>query len=260
MSKSDDLKRSGLLDQYVLGLLGQERNAEVERMIEEDPDLGREVSRIRQELNAYADMREITPPPGNREPRTAEDFRDLDHEVITAMMEHNHSLNIWRYVLMAACLLLIGVAGYFFRLKEDVRGDLVTERALHAQDVASHRRDMERGRAALTTANGDWENLTSFNQAVDSGMLHIHVLQEAGVALVDLSDIQPPGKGRAYYVYSGDLHGVSEPEIITGRQLNGLYAIPFEMDEPTLRIYEWEAGQMGPPQVEDQAFAIIKLP
>ncbi|WP_116108538.1 hypothetical protein [Lewinella sp. IMCC34191] len=260
MSKSDDLKRSGLLDQYVLGLLGQERTAEVEQMIEEDPELGREVSRIRQELNAYADMREIAPPPGNRQPRTAEDFRDLDHEVITAMMEHNHSLNIWRYVLMATCLVLIGVAGYLFRLKEDVRGELVTERALHAQDVASHRRDMERGRAMLTTATHDWENLTSFNQAVDSGMLHIHVLDGAGIALVDLSDITPPGQGRAYYLYSGDLNSLSEPEIVTGRQLNGLYVIPFEGSEPTLRIYEWEAGQMGPPQLEDQALAIIKLP
>ena len=66
------------------------------------------------------------------------------------MMEHNHTLNIWRYVLMAACLLLIGVAGYLFRLKEEIRGQLVTERALHAQDEASYHRDMLRGREALT--------------------------------------------------------------------------------------------------------------
>ncbi|PPK84607.1 hypothetical protein CLV84_3769 [Neolewinella xylanilytica] len=260
MTNREELKRSGLLDQYVLGLLDHERTEEVERMIEEDPELAREVARIRKDLNAYADLKDIGPPPGERTPRTAEEFRDLDHEVITAMMEHNHTLNIWRYVLMAACLILIGVAGYLFRLKEELRSDLVTERALHAQDEASHLRDMERGRAALINANSDWENLTSYNRPVDTGTLHIHVMEGAGIALVDLSDIKPPGPGQAYYLYSGSLSGLSEPEIVTGRQLNGLYVIPFHDADPVLRIYEWEAGREAPPVVEDQALAVIELP
>ena len=260
MKKREELKRSGLLDQYVLGLLGPEECSEVEAMMEEDPEIADEVSRIRRELNAYADTRDIGPPPGDRAPRTAEDFRDLDHEVITAMMEHNHSLNIWRWVLMAACLILIGVAGYLFRLKEEIRSKLVTERAMHAQDVASHRRDMERGREALEAATLNWEKFTSINEPVDTGTLHVHILEGAGVALVDLSDIPSPGQGHAYYLYSGSISKLSEPEIITGRQLNGLYAIPFDDEDPTLRIYEWEIGRNAPPALEDQAIAIIELP
>ena len=260
MKKRDELKRSGLLDQYVLGLLGPEECTEVEAMMDQDQEVADEVGRIRRELNAYADTRDIGPPPGDRAPRTAEDFRDLDHEVITAMMEHNHSLNIWRWVLMAACLILIGVAGYFFRLKEEVRSDLVTERAMHAQDEASHRRDMERGRQALEAATLNWEKFTSINQSVDAGTLHVHVLEEAGVALVDFSDIPSPGQGRAYYLYSGSISALSGPEIITAKELNGLYAMSFNDQNPTLRIYEWEIGRNVPPGLEDQAIAIIELP
>ena len=64
----EELKRSGLLDQYVLGLLDPERAAEVERMLEGDPLLVQEVDRLRQDLNSYADARSIGPP-GRRSPR-----------------------------------------------------------------------------------------------------------------------------------------------------------------------------------------------
>ena len=260
MTESEEVKRSGILDQYVLGLLGKERSAEVERLIEEDPDIAREVDRIRRDLDAYADLRDIAPPPAGRPSRTAEDFHDLDHEVITAMMEHNHTLNIWRWVLMAVCLLLVGLAGYLFRLKEEIRAELVTERAVHAQDEASHRLDMERGRAALASAGGDWgDSLLSYERPVAEGLLHVHIMQGAGVALVDLSDIPPPNADSAYYLYSGSMNHLSEPEIITARLLNGLYVVPFDQHEPTLRIYQWETGRDGAPAVDDQPLAIIEL-
>ena len=260
MTEREELKRSGELDQYVLGLLGKERSDEVERLIEDDPEIAREVDRIRRDLNAYADLRDIGPPPPGRPVRTAEEFHDLDHEVITAMMEHNHSLNIWRWVLMAVCLILVGVAGYLFRLKEQVRAELVTERALHAQDEASHRLDMERGRAALAAASGDWaDSLQTFEEPVATGMLHVHVMQGAGVALVDLSDIPPPNADSAYYLYSGSMSHLSEPEIITARLLNGLYVVPFDAEDPMIRLYQWETGRDGAPAVDDQPIAIFEL-
>lgn len=259
MNNREELKRSGLLDQYVLGLLGQERSAEVERMMEEDPEVANEVRRIRQDLNAYADLREIAPPPGGRPARTAEDFRDLDHEVITSMMEHNHTLNIWRYVLMAVCLVLIGVGGYLFRLKEEVRADLITERAVHAQDEASHRLDMERGRTALAAAKGYLDSLTTFTEPVAAGHLRVHLMEKAGLALVDMSDIAPPQSDSAYYLYSGSSSHLSEPEIVTADQLNGLYVVPFDGGDPLLRIYHWAIGREVPPALDDQPVAIFEL-
>ncbi len=257
----DELKRSGLLDQYVLGLLGPEQSAEVERMMEEDPFLQQEVHRLRGELNSYADSRNIGPPPTGRTLRTAEEFQDLDHEMITAMMERNHTLNIWRYVLVAVCFLLIGISGYLFRLKEDAQVMLVRERALHAQDDASHRLDMERSREAIEAATGNWDNLKSFEQPMDTGTLRVHLLPGAAMALVDLSDVPPPPHGHAYYIFTGaDSRQALQPEIVTPRKLGGLYAVKLIEDDPQLRIYQWAIGRTAPPTARDSAIVQLPLP
>ncbi|MBB4079532.1 hypothetical protein GGR28_002157 [Lewinella aquimaris] len=255
----EELKRSGLLDQYVLGLLGPERMAEVEQLMREDPFLEQEVERLREDLNAYADSRNIGPPPPGREARSAEDFQDLDHEMITAMMEHNHTLNIWRYVLIAIIFLLVFLSGYLFRLKENVRGELITERALHAQDDASHRLDMERSRAAIEAAAANWENLTSIDQPMDTGTIHVHVLAGVGVALVDLSDVPPPPVGHAYYIFSGADTEEQEPEIVSARQLGGLYAVKIAEHNDQLRIYQWVQGRDDAPRSGETPIMIVDI-
>ncbi len=254
----EELKRSGILDQYVLGLLDPERSAEVERLLEGDPTLAREADQLRQDLNAYADARNIAPPADGRPPRTAEDFHDLDHEMITAMMERNHTLNIWRYVLIAACLLLVGLSGYLFRLKENLRGELVTQRALHAQDEASHRLDMARNRAAIQTAVGNWDNLQSIEQAVDTGVLHVHLLAGAGVALVDLSDLAALNGGEAYYIFGGQAG--APPEVVTARQQGGLSVVKLGTPAGSLRIYRRAVNHGGPPLEAEQPLVTIELP
>ncbi|MCP9237010.1 hypothetical protein [Lewinella sp. JB7] len=256
----EELKQSGLLDQYVLGLLGPEQMAEVEQLMREDPFLEQEVERLRNDLHAYADSRNIGPPPPGRAARTAEDFQDLDHEMITAMMEHNHTLNIWRYVLSAIILLLICLSGYLFRLKENVRGELITERALHAQDDASHRLDMERSRAAIEAAAANWNNLQSIDQPVDTGTLHVHLLDNVGIALVDLSDISPPPTGHAYYIFGGIDAEEQAPEVVTARQLGGLYAVKLAEDHNQLRIYQWPQGREEPPGRDDRPVVSMPLP
>ena len=254
----EELQRSGILDQYVLGLLDPEQAAEVERMLDQDPTLVQEVNRLRQDLNSYADARNIAPPADGRPLRTAEDFYDLDHEMITAMMERNHTLNIWRYVLIAACLLLIGLSGYLFRLKENVRGELVRERALHAQDEASHRQDQARNRAAIQTAVGNWDNLQSIERTVDTGVLHVHLLARAGVALVDLSDLATLEAGQAYYIFGG--RAGASPEVVTARQQGELSVVKLDRPAGSLRVYRRMVNQGEPPAEGEAPLVTVELP
>lgn len=225
-------------------------------MLAEDPLLDAEANRLRRELNSYADARDILPPADGRPPRTVEDFHDLDHEMITAMMEHNHTLNIWRYVLIACCLLLIGLSGYLFRLKENVRGELVTERAVHAQDELSYRQDLQRSRAAIETAAGNWDELRSYEEQLDSGALHVHVLAGAGVALVDLSDLPLLAAGQAYYVFGGE----GEPEEVRARQQGGLSVIRLNVDAPVLRVYRRTLGEQRVPEEHERPLIVMVLP
>ncbi|THH37531.1 hypothetical protein [Neolewinella litorea] len=256
----EELKRSGLLDQYVLGLLEPERNAEVEQMIAEDPFLAQEVDRLRDDLNAYADARDITPPPSGRTPRTAQEFQDLDHEMITAMMEHNHTLNIWRYVLIGVCLLLIGVSGFLFRLKEEIRSDLVTERSLHAQDEASYRMDLENNRAALEAYVSNWDSLKTVNRSLDTGSVQVHLLPWAGVMLVDLTNMAAPAPGWAYYIYPASARSVTgPPEIVTAHEIGNLHAVELSDKFDHLRIYQWETGHAAKPKSGEEPITVIPL-
>jgi len=134
----ESLKKSGLLEQYILGLTNRKEALLVEKMLEDSPGAREDYEKLRQELDVYAANAGMAAPLEGREIRTAKDYEDLDHEMILAMTERNHSLVIWRYSLMAACLLLLCLSGYLFRLSESNRTEIVTEKAHHAQDNNAH--------------------------------------------------------------------------------------------------------------------------
>lgn len=256
----EELKKSGLLDQYVLGLLSTDQAAEVETLIRQDPQLEGEVKRLRRDLNAYADAKQIGPPPRGRTQRTAADFQDLDHEMITAMMERNHSLNIWRYVLVAACLLLIALSGFLFRLGEQARGELVTERALHAQNVAANRHDLHRSRLAIEATAAHWKEVSTVSGPVDSGTVHIHLLRGAGVAMVDFSDVPPPPSGQAYYLAGGlNTEGEEDPIEITHHDMSGLVPVRVDEHHGRLSVYRWATGYRGERPKTDLPLLAIEL-
>ena len=191
----EDIKQSGLLDQYVLGLTSPEQTELVERLLQEDPFLAGEVDRLRKSLFSYADSQDIAPPAGDRKHRTMEDFHSLDHEMILEMTERNHSLNIWRFVLGGACLLLLCLSGYLFRLKENYRADLVHEQALHAQDV-----DAVQRQATQAGARIDWSELTTSSALTAAGPARMYRHPAGDHFLLDLSHLRPAGEGRAYFL------------------------------------------------------------
>ena len=252
----EELKQSGVLDQYVLGLLDPERSEMVERLMEEDPLLEAEVRRLRRELNSYADARNILPPDDGRAPRTAQDFQDLDHEMITAMMERNHTLNIWRYVLIGACLLLIGLSGFLFRLKENVRGELVTERALHAQDERSYQHDLNRQQTVLMQSLGAHEQLRLVEQRVDTGMVRLHIVENAGIGLLDLTRLPPLQQDTAYLVY-----GMEEsPRTVSAGQQIQLTVIRLPVPGERLQIYRWPMEHVVPPTPPKDPLVTLEVP
>lgn len=259
----DELKKSGLLDQYVLGLLGPEQSAEIEALISGDPLLEGEVNRLRKELTDYADASNIAPPPDDgRQPRSLADFQDLDHEMITAMMERNHTLNIWRYVLIAACLLLIGLSGFLFRLRENARAALVSEEAVHAQDAAAYRQDLSRNREAIAAAAANWKDMRTFSETMDSGSLHVHLLTGAGIALVDFSDVPRPPDGEAYYLLGGIAEGGEESAAVevTTRQMDDLFPVQIDERHGRLSVHRWPLGEVLDRDSLDTPIVAMELP
>ena len=134
----ESLKKSGLLEQYVLGLTNRKESIIVERALKEDPEVMKDYQKLRGELDDYVGKNGMDVPEDGRPQRTARDFEELDNEMMTAIIDRAHNLLIWRYVLGAVCRLLLCLSGYLFRLSESYRHATVTEKAMHAQDNNNH--------------------------------------------------------------------------------------------------------------------------
>lgn len=253
----NELRRSGLLDQYVLGLLGPEQSAEVERLIEKDPELSQQVKELRGELVDYADRRNIGPPPSGRAPRTAQDFQDLDHEMITAMMERNHSLNVWRYVLVGFSLLLIGLAGYLFRLKENYRSELVTERSLRAQVTEDYRSELEGSRVGTPLQR--WKGAFAVTENLALGTLAVHVAPNSRTVLLDLLGMSPPAGDSVLVVYAESLDNPPLARFTAADWPDRLTVLATDSKVHELHIFLWPAERTRHPEAPDEPLAVINL-
>lgn len=251
----DELKQSGLLDQYVLGLTTTETTELIDRMRTEDPFVQQEIDRLRGELDAYADALNFAPPAGGVQQRSVEEFLELDHEMILAITERNHTLSIWRYGLVAACVALMVACGYLFRLKENYKQELVHEQSLHAQDNRAHEKQALLDQMEI-------RGVTTALTPLDSGdTVSIHQLVGTDQLLVDLSQLTPPPAGHSYFVFTGTRHDGEPAREVRSSQLTDLFPVQYEDDDAILRIYRWKEGkQLLPPLPPEDLVARVDLP
>ncbi|TXF89432.1 hypothetical protein FUA23_10725 [Neolewinella aurantiaca] len=229
----ESLKKSGLLEQYILGLTSRKESLLVERTIEEDPGAREDYDKMRRELDEYAVNNGLATPLAGREVRTSADYEDLDHEMILAMSERNHTLNVWRYALMAACLLLLGLSGYLFRLSETNRTEIVTEKAHHAQDNNAHQQ-------ALKEMEGlapDWSKMRTIKTPLDTGAILLHYLNDQQLILLDLSHAELLTDHEAYFVFFGKDDDGEPVTIVPAAGQFGLHPITMPDGAENLSVF-----------------------
>ena len=172
------------------------------------------------------------------------------------MTERNHSLNVWRYGLIATCLLLLGLSGYLFRVKEGYRADLLSEQARHAQDNQSHDRRMSAVEELVI--EGD---LVPVTDSSAFGRVRVHLPRQGHTALVDISRATPPPPGTAYYLFAGRERD-DEPAVpVPHEEFGDLHAVHLEAGDEVIRIYRWPVGEQHPtPLPSADLMAEITLP
>jgi len=228
----ESLKKSGLLEQYVLGLTNRKESAIVERALEEDPEIKKDYRKLRDELDEYVGKTGMAAPDDGRRVRTAQDFEELDHEMVMAMTERTHDLLIWRYILGTACLLLLCISGYFFRLSEKNRHATVTEKAMHAQDNNNHDMVVK----DLQAKNNKWAELKTIKIPADGGAVLVHLLEAQELLLLDLSHLSPLPEGFGYYVYLGEA-GKKPSLVVPAGEETSLREVALHDPDEVLTIY-----------------------
>ncbi len=231
----ESLKKSGLLEQYVLGLTSRKESLLVERTLAEDPKAQADYESLRREMDAYALSNGMGEPLEQREERIAADYEELDQEMFSAMAEKIYSLVVWRYGLMAACFLLLCTSGYLYRLSETNRSEAVVEKAHHAQDNNAH----EKALRHLKEMAPNWGEMKTIKATTKDGTVIFHYLNEQGVVLLDLSHTKKLTAHDAYFVFVGNTEEEAKTIVPLGHQLN-LHPVFLPKGVDELKIFKWD--------------------
>lgn len=107
---------SGVLENYVLGLLSEQEHNEVVQMQERYPEVKAYVLSLENTLEAYGRLHAVTPPPalkdsimeGIREQKASKEKKaQLDEAKLEKLHAQNNSTQLWRRMAIAACIILL---------------------------------------------------------------------------------------------------------------------------------------------------------
>ncbi|MGA1582260.1 MAG: anti-sigma factor [Saprospiraceae bacterium] len=196
MSK-DQLIKSGLLEQYVLGLTTPEENSHIEEIAGRDPEVQEEIEAMRQALDQYVNQQSIPPPPS------------LKQEVMDAIQvrqpvveEEFSRVSLSRVLLALSVVGLISLAWFSFRQRQQFDHQysaMVSEYHLCQKELESLEAKMAPITADLSTL-------------IDQNTRHVHV-----------RSLDPKGDALLVVYYNPDqtdalLHVVKMPAAPEGHQ------------------------------------------
>ena len=109
----DRLIKSGILEQYVLGLTTPEESRQIEDMASRDHEIREEIESMRQALDQYLNKQSIPPPPGLKsEVMKAIDARQAaDEDMISRV-------SLSRVLLALSVVVLVGLAWFTYRQRQ----------------------------------------------------------------------------------------------------------------------------------------------
>jgi len=246
----EELKNSGLLEQYVLGLTSRKEAELVESVLDANPEVRAEYEQLRAEFDGYVSKQGLNAPLDGRAHRSVEEFEDLDHEMIMAMMERNHTLSIWRYAMGAAVLLLLGLSGYLFRQRQAAKVELVNERAMHAQDNKSHDIHLRELEGEILHDGETTAVLTHPSATESNGVVLLHQVLPDSTVLLDLSHAAKLTDGHSYFVYVANDWDHPVLEVTSERQM-GLHSLPARARRAAVRVYRWHPADR-PEKISDE--------
>lgn len=108
---SKEIIESGILESYALGIASAEETKEVEMLLASDALIREELLRIQDNLNSYADLHKVAPPPNVKE----NIFNALNLQPEKNSEPSSSKTTVWQYAMAACIALLLGsvAANYF---------------------------------------------------------------------------------------------------------------------------------------------------
>ena len=204
-----DLKsyiESGILEQYVSGLLSDTENAEVDKMAATYPEVKQEIDAIRASMNNYA--RSTGRAPSKHLLDNVKAIIDADSEVnlddseINKIERNRNTFDIYKIAASIVLLISLGFNGFFFlELQSTKENQISAEQTL--QNLSSQF-------DVVTSAANLQVPLYGLDTAPESHAT-VYINQQTGDVYIKIGDLPVPPSGHQYQLWAdrdGHMHNI----------------------------------------------------
>ncbi len=204
-----DLKsyiESGILEQYVSGLLSDTENAEVDKMAASYPEVKQEIDAIRASMNNYARSTGRAPSISMLDKVKSEIDSEFvnDSEIVNRSLSENskNSFDIYKVAASIVLLVSLGLNGYFFTELQSTKDNQIS--AEQTLQSLSNQLDV------VTSAANLHVPLYGLDTAPESHAT-VYINKQTGDVYIKIGDLPVPPSGHQYQLWAdrdGHMHNI----------------------------------------------------
>lgn len=195
----EDYIASGILEDYVLGLLDESERQEVEAMALRHPEIKHELDEMEQALGQYA-MQNAIPLPDGLQDKILSQIPEQPQSNISENLQKSKSGSFGLNPFVIPVVLLV-LCGYLFYENLN-KNKLILEKDQELQACDDQNTEYQKLIKALLQNTNKPVILTPLVNAPDEAIAKVFYRPDEGLAFIDVVNLLPPEPGKQYQVWA----------------------------------------------------------
>jgi anti-sigma-K factor RskA len=261
MMDKDKFLRTGLLEQYVLGLTNEEESAEVERYAEAFPELAKEIDEMRKALEQYA-MQYVEMPPKELKARV---MHSIDQEMTSQHAGNGngriptHQASPWRQRLfnwsLYAAIAVLGAFAFIFQQGKVGAEKNYNQLSVKFEALKSECERNQRDKADVERNYAFFQHPATIPVKLEGSALApeaeaiAYLNHGQKVACINLTKLPQPPEGKTYQLWA-DVEGHMINMGVVDFQREDLQIVKYIENAESLNLTLEPAGGSKEPTVE----------
>lgn len=251
-------KSSGILEQYLLGMLSEKEAREVEQIAQTFPEVKAELDAMEDALTQYALGKGI-PMPDQLSARIAQRLETLDQEPPSGALQPNAGARGRNILpLMGTLLALAIAAAIFFWFRNSQKDQELNQVQRDLQqfqvqcDEVQRELDQAEVQLAILRSEGNQTYIMRGNENNPGAIANVYYNPGEQRAYLDIRELPPPPNGQQYQLWGIGVAGVQSMNVFDLPEGEGVtfLEVPYLPDVSTFAVsLEPEGGSATPTEV-----------
>lgn len=207
--EAKDYISSGILEQYVLGLLSEEEMQEVDQMAHKHPEVREELDAIRNSMSAYATANDVKPAPGTLE-GIMDSISDSGGKTSKSTSDTVKSRSLYGRLVAAASIVLLlslGLNVYLFLQMDDLHEQIARLReentvlAEQVEQVSNEKAEAESLLAFISDATTRQISMPAVDESLNVDAC-VFWNKESGHVVINASRLPQAPTGKQYQLWA----------------------------------------------------------